>query len=75
MNLEDRIREAIANELNMVTTDVSDEMVLYEGGYLEVVIAALEAEFNVAIDEEEELNIQTVGDLMKLVTEKVGEQA
>ena len=72
MTLDDRIIEVIANELTMMPTDVEPEQPLEPDDELPTVLAAIEAEFGIEVEPEEEADIETVGHVIEIVRRKIG---
>ena len=77
MNLEDRVKEIIAEQLGVEKEKITPESKFIEdlgADSLDVVelIMAFEEEFGIEIPDEDAEKIQTVGDVIKYLQEKVG---
>ncbi len=77
MNLEERVKEIIAEQLGVEKEKITPESKFIEdlgADSLDVVelIMAFEEEFGIEIPDEDAEKIQTVGDVIKYLQEKVG---
>lgn len=74
-DLEEKVKGIIVEQLNVDASDVKPEASFIDdlgADSLDTVqlIMAFEEEFNVEIPDEESVNIKTVGDAIKFITEK-----
>jgi len=77
MNLEEKVREIIAEQLSVEPEKITPEAKFVEdlgADSLDVVelIMKFEEEFGIEIPDEDAEKIQTVGDVIKYLQEKVG---
>ncbi len=72
MELADKIKKLIAEQLNKAVEDVTDDKEVVKdlgADSLDVVemLMNLEEEFGITVPEEDAVNIKTVGDIIKLI--------
>ena len=72
----DKVRELIAKQLNKSVDEVTEEAEVVKdlgADSLDVVemLMSLEEEFNITVPEEDTNNIKTVGDIIKLINERL----
>lgn len=76
MATADKVRDLISKQLNRPVEEITeDKEVVKDLGAdsLDVVemLMSLEEEFNITVPEEDAVNIKTVGDIVKLIDEKI----
>ncbi len=72
----DKVKELISQQLNKPVEEITEEKEVVKdlgADSLDVVemLMSLEEEFNITVPEEEAVNIKTVGDIVKLLDEKI----
>ncbi|MBE7062008.1 MAG: acyl carrier protein [Clostridiales bacterium] len=75
MELADKIKKLIADQLNKSVEEITDEKEVVKdlgADSLDVVemLMNLEEEFGITVPEEDAVNIKTVGDIVKLIESK-----
>ncbi len=75
MELVDKIKELIANQLNKSIDEITEEKEVVKdlgADSLDVVemLMSLEEEFDITVPEEDAVNIKTVGDIINLIESK-----
>ena len=72
----DKVKELISQQLNKSVEEITEEKEVVKdlgADSLDVVemLMCLEEEFNITVPEEDAVNIKTVGDIVKLIDEKI----
>ena len=72
----DKVKELISQQLNKSVEEITEEKEVVKdlgADSLDVVemLMCLEEEFNITVPEEDAVNIKTVGDIFKLIDEKI----
>jgi len=76
MATADKVRDLISKQLNKPVDEITEEKEVVKdlgADSLDVVemLMSLEEEFNITVPEEDAVNIKTVGDIVKLIDEKI----
>lgn len=76
MSVDDKIRQLIATQLNKKPEEITDEKEIVKdlgADSLDVIemLMSLEEEYNITVPEEDVVNIKTVGDIVKIIGEKM----
>ena len=76
MAVADKVIELISKQLNRPANEITNDKEIVKdlgADSLDVVemLMSLEEEFNITVPEEEAVNIKTVGDIIKLIDEKI----
>ena len=76
MSIDDKIRQLIATQLNKKPEEITDEKEIVKdlgADSLDVIemLMSLEEEYNITVPEEDVVNIKTVGDIIKIIGEKM----